>query len=332
MRHGVGQADGAPRVVARIGWQPSARWLASSCAWRTVLVAALAGQLLVWSGHAAYAAEEPCLPIVDPPALEAAPDDPRAADLPAPFSAGAWGVDRERLLTEAQERVARELASIDAPACFAQRLPHIAARTALLSPLEFLIVSLQDDRDARAALLETYRRDPRTAYQQMLAVWPSPRAELALQNLAFYDIDADQVFVNTRAVPADLALNVVVHEFWHALANVRYEDGPDGSQRRITGFWMEVLPAGSRVWHQVDEKVNGDVPTYLMNEAVAVEMEVTATGKEPPDQRPDLADARQALHELFRVGGRARVLILYLESRQDELKELARRATGLAGA
>lgn len=292
--------------------------------WRVLSAALLAVQVVAALPARAGATAGPCLPSAAPPALDAAPFDPRAADLPAPFNARPWDTDRDELLAEAQDRVARQLASIDAPDCFAAKLPDIATRTALLSPLEFLIVSLYDDPGIRATLLQTYRSDPHEAYRQLLPVWPSPRAELALQSRAFYDIDANQIFVNTRAVPPAVALNVVVHEFWHALANVRYEELPDGTRRRVTGFWMEELPPGGRVWHQIDERLAGGVPTYLLNEAVAVEMEVAATGREPPDQRPDLSEARETLRALFRAAGRERVLELYLESRRDELQELSR--------
>src|SRR5687768_16311312 len=58
--------------------------------------------------------------------------DGRLAELPAPFGSQPWASDSGRLLWEARESVAAELAGVGAPDCFAARLPTIAERTALL--------------------------------------------------------------------------------------------------------------------------------------------------------------------------------------------------------
>jgi hypothetical protein len=256
-------------------------------------------------------------------AVEPAGPDERLAQLPPPFDSQPWSIDRTGLLREARECVAAELEAIDAPGCFAAQLPSIAERTALLSPFEFLVVGYYKyDLSRRDELLQAYRSDPRQALRQLTEIWPSPRAEMLVTTPAFFDLDADQVFVNTAVVTEDRALNVLAHEFWHALATVRLDQWTDGSQTRTTGFWTEVRPAGGQVWRALEEKTENGVSTYLMNEAVAIEMEVTATGRQHNSLRSDLRQALDTLHELFDAVGSQKVLQLYLESRSSELKTL----------
>jgi hypothetical protein len=292
----------------------------------SVVVVALVG-LLLWPIGSVAAAEAPCWPAEDAPMVTAAPDDGRSGSLPRPFQTQPWGVDAAQLLANAQQQAAAELDAAGAPNCYAALLPGIAARTGFLSPYEFLVVGYYEhDWDTRDGLLRLYRDDPQQAVRRLADIWPSPRAELLIRTPAFFDLDTNQVYVNRGAVTPDQAPNVVVHEFWHALANVRLSSRPDGALSRTTGFWTELRPAEGRAWRPVDEQVDGGVPTYLMNEAVAIEMEVSATGREHPQMRPDLLDALSVLHELFDVAGRPRVLQLYLESRSDELKGIAHQA------
>jgi hypothetical protein len=260
------------------------------------VVVALAA-LLLWPATSAAAADAPCQPAEDAPTATAAPEDGRAASLPRPFQAQPWAVDRTQLLANAQRQAAAELGAAGAPSCYAALLPGIAARTEFLSPYEFLVVGYYGhDWDTRDALLRLYRDDPQQAIRRLADIWPSPRAELLTRTPAFFDLDANQIYVNRAAVTPDQAPNVVVHEFWHALANVRLSSRPDGAISRTTGFWTEVRPAEGRAWRPLDEQVEGGVPTYLMNEAVAIEMEVSATGREHPQMRPDLLDALTVLH------------------------------------
>src|SRR5690242_3886319 len=90
------------------------------------------------------AAEAPCSPPADVPPVLATPDDQRAATLPTPFQSSPWPVDREQLLADTQQRVLAQLRAIDAPRCYLRLVPTIAARTAVLSPLEFLAVAHYD--------------------------------------------------------------------------------------------------------------------------------------------------------------------------------------------
>src|SRR5207249_8044696 len=164
-------------------------------------------------------------------------DDGRTASLSRPFQAAAWPVDHAALLADAQRRAADELAQSDAPACYAAMLPSIASRVAFLSPFEFLVVGYYDhDPATRDALLRLYRDDPQQAERRLSGIWPSPRAEMLVRTRAFFDLDTNQVYLNTGAVEPELATNVLVHEFWHALANVRLSRAADGTLSRTTGF------------------------------------------------------------------------------------------------
>jgi hypothetical protein len=260
-----------------------------------------------------------------------APEDSRAASLPRPFENQPWQGDRVRLLANARRQAADALEALGASSCYAARLPIIAARTAFLSPFEFLVVGYYDhDWRTRDALLQLYRDDPQQAVGRLSGIWPSPRAETLIRTSAFFDLDTNQVYVNLGAVTPVEAPSVLVHEFWHALANVRVSQHLDGAATRTSGFWTEVRAANSQVWRPVEEQIEGGVPTYLMNEAVAVEMEVGATGHQHPAMHRALAEAVSTLHELFEVAGRPLVLQLYLESRSDDLKELARQVATLA--
>lgn len=253
-------------------------------------------------------------------AVVAGPPDGRAESLARPFQAKAWPSDRVELLSDARRRVVAALSAIDAPACYAGLLPSIAGRTAFLSPFEFLVVGYYGwDAARRDALLRLYREDPHLAVRRLSGIWPSPRAERLIATRAYFDLEANQIYLNLGAVAPDQAQNVLVHEFWHALADVRPGRRPDGALTRTTGFWTEARPAHVETWRPVEETIAGGVPTYLMNEAVAIEMEVAATGRQHPSMRPDLVAALGALHELFAAAGRARVLQLYLASRSDEL-------------
>jgi len=69
-----------------------------------------------------------------------------------------------------------------------------------------------------------------------------------------------------------------------------------------------------------------------MNEAVAIEMEVAATGLPHPGMRSDLTEAVDTLHDLFALAGRERVLRLYLASCSAEPKDLARQASAVEGS
>ena len=294
------------------------------------LLAALA--LLLRPGVPARAAQPPCEPAPAVAAGTAAPADGRAADLAPPFRLEPTRLDRAGLLAETQRRVAAQLRAIEAPGCYAALLPDIAARTALLSPFEFLVVGYyRQDREARDRLLRLYREDPRQAVRSIASIWPSPRAERLVGTPAVFDLDDNQVYVNLGAVAPERAPNVLAHEFWHALANVRPGRTADGAASRTTGFWTQARPPGGLAWVPVEEEVAGGVPTYLMNEAVAIEMEAEATGREHGGLRPDLLAAGDLLQRLFAAAGRPRVLRLYLESRSEELREIARQAALAAG-
>lgn len=97
---------------------------------------------------------------------------------------------------------------------------------------------------------------------------------------------------------------MLAHEFWHALPDLQFGTRADGCATRTTGFWTEALPGDGRPWCPVEESLDFGVPTYLMNEAVAIEMEIAATGQDHPGMRPDLIKASNALHQLFGVAGR----------------------------
>jgi hypothetical protein len=272
---------------------------------------------------------------------QTASDDARAVDghapirgsaqtgdsLPAPFSQVEWGVDRATLLTGAQARAADQLAEIGASPSYAARLPWIAERVAFLAPFEFLVVSCYGRApETRDRLLALYRDDPRRALHEIAEIWPSPRAELQIQVPAYYDLDADQIFVNTARVAPEMAPRVVVHEMWHALADLRPGQLPDGTPARSSGFWTQVKIDGGRSWRPLDERLDDGVPTFLMNEALAVTMEVDATGLQHQGLYPELTAAIDALQRLIDVEGRDEVLRLYLASRSDQLKLVARAA------
>jgi hypothetical protein len=296
-----------------------------------LIIAALAS-LLLWPPASAALAEAPCQPepVVAP--ITAAPQDDRTSSLPQPFQTVPSSFERPRLLADAQQQAASALKAAGAPSCYSSRLPSVASRTAFLSAFEFLVVGYYDHEwTTRDALLQLYREDPQQAIRRLSPIWPSGRAEMLLKTPAFFDVDMNQVYVNLSALRPDQAPNVLIHEFWHALADVRVSHQPDGAISRTTGFWTEVRPAGGRVWRPVDEQLEGGVPTYLMNEAMAIEMEVAATGQQHPNMHPGLVEAVHTLHDLFEVAGRSRVLQLYLESRSDELKLIARQAATLAG-
>jgi hypothetical protein len=286
----------------------------------------------LWPASAAASDEAPCSGHLDVATVRPAPPDARVEVLPTSFRGRPHTVDQQQLLTVAQRRVLAELADVGAASCYASMVPTIADRTAFLAPLEFLAVSYYDrDWNARDGLLQLYRSDPQQAVQSISSFWPSPRAEMMMSTPAFFDIDTDQIYVNLGALSDEQALNVVVHEFWHALADVDAGTRPDGTPTRTTGFWTEAQADGSKVWRPVDEFVAGGVLTYMMNEAAAVEMEQTATGRPHDGMRPDLADALDTLHELFALAGRDHVIQLYLSSRSDELKELAQQVAPVAG-
>ena len=293
------------------------------------LVAALA---LGASPAPARAAEAPCAPAAGGTALTAAPPDDRTASLPGVFQPRARSIDQERLLTQTQRLVLQGLAEIDAPDCYAALVPTIAERTVFLSPFEFLIVSRYDnDWNTRDSILRLYRDDPRQAMREITSFWPSNQAELLIRSPGFFDPDANQVMLNLGELTEDRALNVMVHEFWHALTDIHVERQADGTLLRTSGFLTEQQPVGGQGWQPVNERIAGGIPTYLMNEAAAIEMEVAATGHDHLGMRSDLAAATATLHHLFDVSGREHVMQLYLESRSGELKDLAERATVVAG-
>lgn len=211
-----------------------------------------------------------------------------------------------------------QLAEVDAAACYHERLPHVAARTVFLSPVEYLIVGHHSrDPERRRELLALYAADPEAAVRALTPFWPSSSAEMLLSTRAFFDLDLQQVVVNRGATRADELVPVLVHELWHALANMRHVREADGQLYRISGFYRQVRQ-GSYGWRPVDEYVDQQVPTFLLNEALAMEMEREATGHEPP-QRPDIRSALGELHELFDVLGREQVIYAYLESAPERL-------------
>lgn len=283
---------------------------------------------LLWPARPSLAEETPCQRAPEAvTVVVAAPDDPRTASLPIPFRTEPWAFDPEELLAISQGKAAEALDGLGAPRCYSAQLPNIAGRVAFLAPFEYLVVGYYDrDWATRDALLRLYREDPHGAVRRVSGIWPSPRAEMLVRAPAFFDLDMNQIYVNPAAVSANYAVNVLVHEFWHALADIRLARAADGAMTRTTGFWSEIRSPGSHGWRPVDDEIEGGVPTYLMNEAVAIEMEVVATGKQHATMRPDLAEAVEALRELFAQSGRSWVLRLYLESRSDELKALARQA------
>src|SRR5204862_8139763 len=150
----------------------------------SVVVVALAALLLRPTGSAA--AEAPCRPAEDASTVTAAPDDGRSASLPRPFQTQPWAANTAQLLADAQRQAAAELDAAAAPSCYAALLPRIAARTAFLSPYEFLLVGYYDnDWATRDALLRLYRDDPQQAVRRLADIWPSPRAELLVRTPAF---------------------------------------------------------------------------------------------------------------------------------------------------
>jgi hypothetical protein len=305
------QRGGAHHVGRRLG-------LAS-------LILALA--LVLGRPTGSFAADTPCTPAQGPAAIAAAPIDPRVAGLPRQFQPAPADIEPEQLIETTRQRVLNELREIGAAECYLELVPTIAERTAFLSPFEFTVVGyFERDPATRDELLRVYREDPRQALLRAASFWPSPRAEMLLSTPAFYAIDAGQVFVNLGMVTPETAPNVVAHEFWHALANVQTVTRADGTSLRTSGFWTEQRAPGSQAWRPVEEEVAGGVPTYLMNEAVAIDMEVEATGRQHVGMRPDLAAARETLHDLYTVVGREQVLRLYLASRSDELKRIAHEA------
>lgn len=275
--------------------------------------------------QATFAEETACQRAPEDRPILAAPVDARTDSLPIPFRTAPSALEPQELLAVSQSKAAEALEGLGAPRCYTELLPAIAARTAFLSPFEYLVVGYYDrDATTRDALLKLYRDDPQEAVRRVASVWPSPRAEMVVRTLAFFDLDTDQIYVNATALEADIAANVLIHEFWHALADVRLARTSEGAVTRTTGFWSEIRPPGSHGWRPVDEEIEPGVPTYLMNEALAIEMEVSATGRQHATMRPDIVQASEALQELFERSGRGRVIRLYLESRSEELKALAR--------
>jgi hypothetical protein len=256
--------------------------------------------------------------------VRAAPIDSRAAALPGPLAARAAPADLDGIIQQATSLVREQLGRIDAAPCFTAQLSSIADRIVLLSPTEFLIAGHFGREPARRAeLLALYRDDPAASVRQLAPFWPSSSAEMLLSSRAFYDLDLRQIVVNTAATKQDTLLTVLVHEHWHALANVRQERDQDGQLYRVSGFYREARIAEGG-WRPIEEYVDGRVPTFLLNEVVAMEMEREATGQQPP-ARDDIRRAFEELYGLFDALGQQQLLELYLTS-TPEVLPLARAA------
>ncbi|MDP8922377.1 MAG: hypothetical protein M3O34_05810, partial [Chloroflexota bacterium] len=242
-----------------------------------------------------------------------------------PFAMPERELDRGRLLGEVRAVVAQQVQEAGAPAGYARRIGPIAERVDFQAPFEFLVVSyFEREPDRRDALLALHARDPRQAIRELGPAFPSPRGEMILSTFAYYDVSADRIRVNIARLPANEAARVLVHEFWHALPDLRSWNGGDGTAYRATGFLTQRRQPGLAVWEPFEEKNGVPYSAYLLNEAMATRMEVRYAGPTRFD-RPDLVGVDSFLNRLSEAAGSGEVMRAYLESQPGELSELAGR-------
>ena len=280
----------------------------------------LSGLTIVAAGAALWPSE-----VLGAPDLASRAEAPRAADVEptSPFAVSPRSLDRTGLLREVSTVVARQVQEVGAPAEYARRVGPIAERVDFQAPFEVLVTAYFEREPARRdALLALYARDPRQAIRELGPAFPSPRAEMLLATFAYYDVNADRIRVNLGRVPEHEASRVLVHEFWHALPDLRTWDGANGSTFRTTGFWTQRQRPGGAAWDPVDEAGGLPASPYLLNEAMATRMEIRYAG---PLRfgRPDLEAADGFLSRLTEATGNARVMHAYLGSQPAELRKLA---------
>ena len=246
-----------------------------------------------------------------------------APELPTPFALPARELDRAGVLREVTSVVSRQAREVGAPTTYAARVGPIAERVDFLHPFQFLVTSyFERDPARRDALLAAYAREPAAAIRELGPAFPSPRAEMILNTLAYYDVSADRIRVNLGRITPDDAARVLVHEFWHALPDLRTWKGEDGATLRTTGFWTQRLTSEQGIWQPLDDTDGLPHPAYLLNEAMATQMEVRYAGP-TKFKRPDLDGANGYLARLSETAGSADVMEAYLRSRPGELHELA---------
>ncbi len=261
-----------------------------------------------------------CRPVVSAPPTPVA-DARLATALPEPFSFAAWAIDPRAILADAARVVSAQLAAIHAPACFSEKAAALVERVDLLSPFEFLVTTVYDsDHAVRDVLLELYARDPGQALRRVSPVYPTPRSDMVLATLAYYDVTSDRVRVNLGKVNEARAPRILVHEFWHALPLTRVWK-EDGATLRASGFWVQRLDAGGKVWLPLDHYTELPFPSYLLAEGMATTMEARFAGQ-LPRPRPDIDAAQRFLDRVVEVADPAEVMRLYLESRPAEFAAL----------
>ncbi|MCC6173825.1 MAG: hypothetical protein IT305_00865 [Chloroflexi bacterium] len=264
----------------------------------------------------------PCLPRpLQQPVRPIAPAR-LAADLPAPFAYTPRIHDTRGLLRDVAGVVAAQATDFGAPACYVERPQATVERVDFLSPFEFLVVSLfGQDPERRDGLLDRYADDPHAAIRELGESFPSPKGQLSLTSFAYYDLDADRIRVNSAALPPGEARRVLVHELWHAMPDQRRWSGPNGVLYRGNGFWVQQRGDGHRAWIPVEEHPGLPYPQYLLDEGMAVLMELRFAG---PSRyhHPDVLDVQRLLDHLIGLAEPGEVLGLFLTSHVDLLGAL----------
>jgi hypothetical protein len=245
-----------------------------------------------------------------------------AANLAAPFGYQPADLDRAAVLRDVTDAVEQQAAALGIDACYQQKIPDIAQRTDFLSPAEFLIVSLYPrDTARRDALLDRYATDPHGVVADLAPTAPTPRAQMILATYAFYDLDADRIYVNVAQVPPSELRRVLVHESWHAMPHLSSWTDQAGTPFRASGFWSQVRRSGSRAWLPVEDRGNLPYEPYLLNESMASLMEARYAGPSRFAQK-DVLQVQQFLSHLMDVAGPRNVMRSYLESQPDGLVAL----------
>jgi hypothetical protein len=141
---------------------------------------------------------------------------------------------------------------------------------------------------------------------------------MILATYAYYDLDADRIFVNVAQVPQAELRRVLVHESWHAMPRLSTWTDQSGTPLRASGFWSQEHRAGPRAWLPVEDR--GDLPyePYLLNEGMATLMETRYAGPSRFAQK-DVVQVQQFLAHLMEVAGPRDVMRSYLESKPDGL-------------
>jgi hypothetical protein len=289
---------------------------------RTTLLT-ISALLVVWSQLATasvvWAQQSDCSGNPAPIAIRPVAPAGNAADLPAPFGYRPGNFDRAAVLRDVSDVVKQQAAGLGVDACYQQKIPGISQRIDFLSPAEFLIVSLYgQDLPRRDALLDRYASDPKGAIGELAQVAPTPRAQMILATYAYYDLDADRIFVNVAQVPQAELRRVLVHESWHAMPRLSTWTDQSGTPLRASGFWSQEHRAGPRAWLPVEDR--GDLPyePYLLNEGMATLMETRYAGPSRFAQK-DVVQVQQFLAHLMEVAGPRDVMRSYLESKPDGL-------------